>query len=68
MLFLNGVLRIRLFDAVEIVSCGRLGCSCVICVTMMYINKNITGVFCAGFLKEVPATSQMLEKCGSETF
>lgn len=57
MLFLSSVLRLRSFVAVEIVSL-RLGCSCVIYVTMMYINKNITGVFCADFLKEVPAISQ----------
>lgn len=58
MLFLNHILRIRFLDAAEAVSLGRLGYSCVICVTTMYINMNITGVFCAGFLKEVPTVLQ----------
>lgn len=39
-------------------SLGELGYSCVIYVTMMRINMNITGVFCAGSLKEVPALLQ----------
>lgn len=42
----------------ETVSLDKLGYSCVIYVTMKYINMNITGVFCAGSLKEVPAISQ----------
>lgn len=58
MLFLNSVLRVRFFDAVETFSLGKLGYSCVIYVTLMYVNMNITGVFCAGSLKEVPAISQ----------
>lgn len=48
----------RLFDTAETISLGRLGYSCVIYVTIMYINTNITGVFCAVSEKEVPALSQ----------
>ena len=58
LLFFEIVLRMRLFDTAETISLGRLGYSCVIYVTIMYINTNITGVFCAVSEKEVPALSQ----------
>lgn len=45
-------------QTVETIPLGQLGYSCATCVTMMYVNVNITGVFCAISEKEVPAISQ----------